>query len=97
MLEQTLIIKPDYEEVKKYVEEIRGELDKSETSEKSELKTDPLKLERAKRHYQTGLVYEGMGGIERAVEEWRKVLKIISDPRQNYYKKAKQKLEFYEK
>ncbi|GAI90195.1 unnamed protein product, partial [marine sediment metagenome] len=97
MLEQALTIEPDYEEARKYLKEIRRKLDKSETSKKPESKTDSLRLEKAKKYYQMGLVYEGMGDIERAVKEWKKVLKIISDPRQDYYKKTKQKLRFYEK
>ena len=72
-------------------------MERSKTPKTSASEIDSLRLEKAKKCYQTGLVYEGMGDVEKAVKEWKKVLKIISDPQNSFHRKAKEKLRFYEK
>jgi pSer/pThr/pTyr-binding forkhead associated (FHA) protein len=47
---------------------------------------------RAKRLYQEGIVYEGIGQIEKANKKWNEVLEIMPLESNEYYQKARRKL-----
>ncbi|MBN1277749.1 MAG: FHA domain-containing protein [Deltaproteobacteria bacterium] len=52
-----------------------------------------LKVEsKARRLYQEGLVYEGLGQRARAVDKWREVIKVMPLEDNEYYKKAMERL-----
>ena len=46
----------------------------------------------AKRLFQEGLVYEGIGQNEKAAAKWREVLKVMPVETNEYYQKALEKL-----
>ncbi|MFC1850487.1 FHA domain-containing protein [candidate division CSSED10-310 bacterium] len=46
--------------------------------------------------YGRGVTFESIGETEKAVQEWRKIFTIITDPEDDYYIKAKEKLMRYE-
>jgi hypothetical protein len=47
----------------------------------------------AKKLYQEGLVYEGIGQNGKAAEKWREVLKIMPVESNTYYQKSLEKLQ----
>ncbi len=49
--------------------------------------------QKARRLYQEGLVYEGLGQHQRAVEKWRQVLKEMPLTENEYHQKALEKLQ----
>lgn len=46
----------------------------------------------ARQAFQEGLVYEGIGQREKAVEKWREVLRVMPDESNAYYQRAMDKL-----
>ncbi len=47
---------------------------------------------KARRLYQEGLVFEGLGQRDRAMEKWREVLKVMPIEENDYYQRAMDKL-----
>jgi tetratricopeptide (TPR) repeat protein len=62
-----------------------------ETSAKVAELTPMLEAE-AKRLYEEGLVYQGLGNLETAKARWRDVLTTMPLPENDYYRRAAEKL-----
>ncbi len=85
--------KKDYTRAAAYLQKVSRVLPDFQDTEK--LLTDALiELDaQAKKLYQEGLVYEGIGQNEKAAAKWREVLNIMPDENNEYYQRSLKKLQ----
>lgn len=83
----------DYSRAVSYLQKVSQVLPGYQNTEKL-LKEAVTELEaRAKKLYQEGLVYEGIGQNEKAAAKWREVLKVMPVESNKYYQKSLEKLQ----
>lgn len=80
-----------YQSFRKVLDVLPGH---AQAREKAQEALRPLEQE-ARRLYEEGLVYEGIGDQEEAVRRWRAVLTALPDPDNAYVRKAKARLDHW--
>jgi pSer/pThr/pTyr-binding forkhead associated (FHA) protein/cytochrome c-type biogenesis protein CcmH/NrfG len=84
--------KRDYGQAAKYLQRVVTVLPDYKEARKNLAKAIAAAEESAQKLYQEGLVYEGIGQMDKARSKWEAVMKTIPLENNTYYQKAQQKL-----